>query len=1017
MKRILLLLLAAALAVSAFVLAACDDDKKTETGTNNEQTGGEQTGGESQSGGPLTEEEWQAAFGEGIFADISYTMTHGSRGEAPYSYTITVRRQTLQDGTLLVYSNNGDTEDLNETVYYEIDADAEYVYRWNADGGWVKSSGRYEPDMAPSLVPRFGAVHAAFARQSDGSYAADAVEISVSGTAMALRSAKARFDGTDLVYLYGETAEGMFFEFTLSGHGTTAVELPADYTDQTGGGQGGEEEPSLTEEEWEAAFSDEAFENFCATMTNRATNGQSEDTTAEFAVTTKPDGCYLVYVKTYTGEVLNKEEYLDYHGDGSIDLYLRAAGEDGFTVDKKQTGDDYMTILLTELRLPADAYGQLEYTGDGRYEAEQYTFVLGKEQYTCTDVSVQFTDKKMTAFSFLSEHLGDISFALSYGTASVTLPDDATPAGTVTEEQWLAAFAPEAFENYTVFLTQKMTDGDGAALGSTEMTGRVDGFSLPDESTGHSATGILWRTRYENGADVVEVFDATNGCSYQTRGGEWYLNKDAAAGNVVAEYYGYVYVFGNASVFEQCALDQTRGGYAADELTVTEGSDSMTVYGFFVSFRDGKIDELEFTIRQLSAGGSSGPQESGSEPAANANEGGAVYNVTVSLSFSAYGTTVAAAPSDVRYVSAAVRGDAFFTGADFAEFSDACLSAFAVSATENGTESAEVYVQPNGGIGLARVETDGSVQYFEYKDGEGYTYTLLNGTWQRTEGAGDIPNRAESLREQLRTALNDIYNAFQKGTLYYDTQNGNYVCEGLTVSFAEGLPVSVTAEQDGAVYAYGQLGKASVTLPTEGGASGNVPQTEEEWQAAFDADIKNSFTLRSTMRMPGMTDAVTMFFVKGQCKNGEMLSYTVDKEGPDDPNPREHYYLKREDGSCVVYSYEDGVLTADEGFTFAEPTGFSYLNDMLLLKDHFGDFTQKDGCAWAAEFTFPAGSSFGEEAMTVYDLTLSFGEDGRIASLSMDIEENGERYTCAYILSDVGTTAVNIPTEGSTPAA
>lgn len=195
------------------------------------------------------------------------------------------------------------------------------------------------------------------------------------------------------------------------------------------------------------------------------------------------------------------------------------------------------------------------------------------------------------------------------------------------------------------------------------------------------------------------------------------------------------------------------------------------------------------------------------------------------------------------------------------------------------------------------------------------------------------------------------------------------------------------------------------------------PLTEGEWQAAFDADIKNSFTLRSTIRMPGMTGAVTMFLVKGQCKDGEMLSYTVDKEGPNDPNPQEHYYLKKADGSCVVYSYKDGVLTADEGFTFAEPTGFSYLNDMLLLKDHFGDFTQKDGCAWAAEFTFPASSLFGEEAMTVYDLTLSFGEDGRIASLSMDIEENGERYTCAYILSDVGTTAVNIPTEGSEAAA
>ena len=181
--------------------------------------------------------------------------------------------------------------------------------------------------------------------------------------------------------------------------------------------------------------------------------------------------------------------------------------------------------------------------------------------------------------------------------------------------------------------------------------------------------------------------------------------------------------------------------------------------------------------------------------------------------------------------------------------------------------------------------------------------------------------------------------------------------------------------------------------------------------------MSNSFTLRSTIRMPGMTGAVTMFFVKGQCKDGDMLSYTVDQEGPNDPNPREHYYLKKADGSCVVYSYEDGVLTADEGSTFAEPTGFSYLNDMLLLKDHFGDFTQKDGCAWAAEFTFPAGSSFGEEAMTVYDLTLTFGEDGRIASLSMDIEENGERYTCAYILSDVGTTAVNIPTEGSEAAA
>lgn len=219
MKRILLLLLAAALAVSAFVLAACDDDKKTETGTNNEQTGGEQTGGESQSGGPLTEADLQSAQSRENFTVSLASVTDGGECRS-------VEWKVAGDKYSL-------TEDGFSTYYQKTDG--VYESRTEDDEDWTNTR---KDDIGACLdgcFPLYGAffgreaVFASFDADGDTLSARASLLEALSGAELEVVSLQVRLADGKFYTASAEARRGdeaVTVEYLFHSYGTTEVDLP-----------------------------------------------------------------------------------------------------------------------------------------------------------------------------------------------------------------------------------------------------------------------------------------------------------------------------------------------------------------------------------------------------------------------------------------------------------------------------------------------------------------------------------------------------------------------------------------------------------------------------------------------------------------------------------------------------------------------------------------------------------------------------------------------------------------------
>ncbi len=202
---------------------------------------------------------------------------------------------------------------------------------------------------------------------------------------------------------------------TVDHVGSTTIDFPEDYIDNTTGGSGGSDVQGseTTQNQWSDQF---ALTNFTAAVHITGDSAPVSEILAKF------NGETVEYNQTtYQGET----QMIFAKDNGQYYMYMEVAGK----WYRTPAGDDTATMFFTYQEIPAlfaEDFSAFTYE-DGKYTCASSTKTLMDVEYNFTDIEVVFgSDGKLVSFQCTTEQSGNtIKFEYSaFGTTQVTVPTD-----------------------------------------------------------------------------------------------------------------------------------------------------------------------------------------------------------------------------------------------------------------------------------------------------------------------------------------------------------------------------------------------------------------------------------------------------------------------------------------------------------------------------------------------------------------------------------------------------------------
>ncbi len=474
MKKLLSLLLVFILALTAAMFAACAQNAEDGGAQNGgAQNGGAQNGG-AQNGNTqidantdpdtivsdqMTETEWTAAFAADSFKN--YTMLgvmSQSTEQEVYSSKMTLKYVETDSSTILhtLLKDTFGTEVDTGEGYYEKTASTIYQYS-QIDGAWIKREALYLPtedtDMYRNIISgEFGKLQYDNAAKA---YTATNYALSwgegSNAKEFSLNSVTVKFANKKLAYIeyviptQSNVEQGsdnapqestMTVSLKYYDYGTTQVTLPQASSVDEGGN--GEADLQVSEAEWLEAFS-------AANLSNFVVNGEMRS-----EVTIEIDG--VATPVSSSGTLLQKYDISDDHDyrymlqtsttdQGTQEVEVFTSKENGVTTIYGKNGDGTWStstyegdfISLDAFYDFAELYSEAEYdSATGNYVISDYA-PAGNDGPMFNSIYLRFDNSGKCVFVQMvienglisSGTTGDmtITYNLTYGTASITLPE------------------------------------------------------------------------------------------------------------------------------------------------------------------------------------------------------------------------------------------------------------------------------------------------------------------------------------------------------------------------------------------------------------------------------------------------------------------------------------------------------------------------------------------------------------------------------------------------------------------
>lgn len=225
----------------------------------------------------------------------------------------------------------------------------------------------------------------------------------------------------------------------------------------------------VTEEEWNAAFSPNAFTNFTASVTESSTeNGESYT----MSHTIKVDG-FKAYMNVIASDTFTPYQFYLSQEGAVLYMYMDMMGTGSF--NKSPMPDNSLFDMLDfESNTFLNLYSSFVYNAKNKtYTADRIQPDAADETYVLTDISIKFTNGNLVACNFTSisteegitsTTVENIVFS-NFGTTVVDLPaveeiPDVAGDGLISKNEWEKALSPEAFKNVTL----KTVDENGDTI-------------------------------------------------------------------------------------------------------------------------------------------------------------------------------------------------------------------------------------------------------------------------------------------------------------------------------------------------------------------------------------------------------------------------------------------------------------------------------------------------------------------------------------------------------------------------
>ena len=359
-----------------------------------------------------------------------------------------------------------------------------------------------------------------------------------------------------------------------------------------GGGDGSENPESaymVSDAEWDAALSEEAFANFRLEISYHQQSGAS--TTEERLE---------LYVMPVGNGVRSREVmYRIANGEQTVlsDIYYESDenGNRSYTVNTDEQGN---TVSVTEGTDPARTGEILLPALSLHGHFDEFGYFANENTYKWVEVSlpefmaepidevrVSFIDGRVTAVSLYVEEV-ESSYEIvmnftDYGETTVELPGTDTPEVPAdTEEMWRKAFAEESFANVTILMQQN---------------GPITDYYYEIEHNDDGKTSLTHEYSDIDGDVSEKYYETRNGTTWlytQQDNGAWTTEEQASDSH--GTFSSNFFIFAQmAELFDEFT-DNGSGIYTAGELPLDMGGGVETMQNLRVVIQDGKLMSFTF---------------------------------------------------------------------------------------------------------------------------------------------------------------------------------------------------------------------------------------------------------------------------------------------------------------------------------------------------------------------------------------------------------------------------------------
>ncbi len=778
------------------------------------------------------------------------------------------------------------------------------------------------------------------------------------------------------------------------------------------GGTGSEETAPVSEAEWDAAFSRDAFKNVTADI--KQTSG-AESYSVQYKVDFGGDAD-LVLVRSVSGESTDTSLYAK--KDGAEHSFALIDGKWSETDGQDKTANGVFEAFYAKLLPFAEQYENAEYDS----ETKLYDITFTIEGYTVT-AKAGFASANLVSLSYSAEQdgmTGSAEIVLSdYEKTELTFPetDGDTPGGTEGDpsENPGGTEGGDPSENPG---GSEGDPGDNPDVTPTKMSKEAWEKMLSPTSISYSL--YLKSPSDESNLDYL----------YFKEGDSWYFRSE----NADAQYDRfYEYSKDGAWLYEQ-----QEGGIWFRTPTKQYPSDIEYLFTFlkddydlFELGKDGVYTAL------LPAGALPGAYEDFAAETAVETDGQELHTVTITITvlgeeymhrYSFTGEAQYTLPSADKIVDLITRTD--WETALSADLFDNVT----YTMTQGGGDdlfTVEMRRESKDGVLRIRHVNDPNnnpfLTFYEIEGDDAFSYTKSGENWVKNIATFKVGSVDDDAAMFFTLLLQDEYYSFS-----YDAESGDYTAENFpltvfdnTTIVAEEIavrfggdknPVSIRVRANGYTLkiAFSNVGSTSITdFPTQF-IDGTIPvkMSEEEWQKAFNisfytgADGKPNYTFESELINDDPAYSAFKMLVKYQSTENGSLVFCRDFDNAEQPEGTEQY-SEEIDGKFYAYKLQDEKWIKTNAVSHF---GGGVLEEMaLIFAPYYDDFAlSADGSYTAASVSIDMGGMYVD-----YINNRIVFDEGRISAIETTISMQAEgmkmEIPCRYTIYDVGNTVVTLP--------